>query len=48
MLAGSNPEGLIEFKIAIESIDSASGFTAYLNTQLRTHEILSQFNLQKV
>ena len=39
-IVGTNPDGLIEFKFILESVESELGLKAYLNNLITRHEII--------
>lgn len=47
-IVGTNPDGLIEFKFAQNSVDTELGLKAYMNNLITKHEIIMQFHLNKV
>ena len=47
-IIGTNPDSFIEIKFDQKSIDTEHGLKAYMNTLLKTHEVISQFNLRRV
>ena len=40
---GTNPDSFIEIKFDTKSIDTEHCLKAYMNTILKTHEVISQF-----
>lgn len=47
-IIGTNPDSFIEIKFDRKSIDTDKGLKAYMNTLLKQHEVISQFNLRRV
>lgn len=47
-IIGTNPDGFIEVKFDNKSIDTVKGLKSYMNTLLKSHEVISQFNLRRV
>lgn len=47
-IIGTNPDGFIEIKFDMNSIDCELGLKSYMNTLIRTHETISLFNLRRV
>ena len=47
-IIGTNPDEFIEIKFEKSSVDTELGLKAYMNTLLKTHEVVSQFLLQRV
>lgn len=42
-IIGTNPDSFIEIKFDQKSIDTELGLKAYMNTLVKTHEVISQF-----
>ena len=47
-IIGTNPDSFIEIKFDQKSIDTEHGLKAYMNTLIKSHEVISQFNLRRV
>lgn len=47
-IIGTNPDGFIEVKFDANSEDCEMGLKAYMNTLIKTHEIVSQFQLRRI
>ena len=47
-IIGTNPDSFIEIKFDKKSIDTERGLKAYMNTLIKSHEVISQFNLKRV
>lgn len=47
-IIGTNPDSFIEIKFDRKSIDTEKGLKAYMNTLIKQHEVISQFNLRRV
>ena len=47
-IIGTNPDSFIEIKFDMKSIDTEHGLKAYMNTLIKSHEVISQFNLRRV
>ena len=45
---GTNPDSFIEIKFDTKSIDTEHGLKAYMNTIVKTHDVISQFNFRRV
>ena len=47
-IIGTNPDSFIEIKFDRKSIDTERGLKAYMNTLIKGHEVIGQFNLRRV
>jgi hypothetical protein len=47
-IIGTNPDSFIEIKFDMKSIDTENGLKAYMNTLIKSHDVISQFNLRRV
>ena len=47
-IIGTNPDSFIEIKFDQKSVDTDHGLKAYMNTLIKSHEVISQFNLRRV
>jgi len=47
-IIGTNPDSFIEIKFDRKSVDTDKGLKAYMNTLIKQHEVISQFNLRRV
>ena len=47
-IIGTNPDSFIEIKFDKKSIDTDNGLRAYMNTLIKSHDAISQFNLKRV
>jgi len=47
-IIGTNPDCFIEIKFDQKSIDTEMGLKAYMNTLIKSHEVISQFNLRRI
>lgn len=45
---GTNPDSFVEIKFDSKSLDTKHGLRAYMNTLLKTHEVISQFCFRRV
>lgn len=47
-IIGTNPDSFIEVKFDRKSVDTDKGLKAYMNTLIKTHDVIGQFNLRRV
>ena len=47
-IIGTNPDSFIEIKFDQKSIDTEMGLKAYMNTLIKSHDVISQFNLRRI
>lgn len=47
-IIGTNPDSFIEIKFDKKSVDTENGLKAYMNTLIKSHDVISQFNLRRV
>ena len=47
-IIGTNPDNFIEIKFDKKSVDTEKGLKAYMNTLIKSHDVISQFNLRRV
>ena len=47
-IIGTNPDSFIEIKFDQKSVDTEHGLKAYMNTLIKSHDVISQFNLRRV
>lgn len=47
-IIGTNPDSFIEIKFDKKSVDTENGLKAYMNTLIKAHDVISQFNLRRV
>jgi len=45
---GTNPDSFVEVKFDMKSLDTEMGLKAYMNTLIKTHEVISQFHFKRV
>ena len=45
---GTNPDSFVEIKFDTKSLDTEMGLKAYMNTLIKTHDVISQFNFKRV
>ena len=47
-IIGTNPDSFVEVKFDRKSVDTDKGLKAYMNTLIKTHDVIGQFNLRRV
>lgn len=47
-IIGTNPDSFIEIKFDQKSVDTEHGLKAYMNTLVKSHDVINQFNLRRV
>lgn len=47
-IIGTNPDSFIEIKFDQKSVDTEHGLKAYMNTLIKSNDVISQFNLKRV
>ena len=45
---GTNPDSFVEVKFDMKSLDTEMGLKAYMNTLIKTHDVISQFHFKRV
>ena len=45
---GTNPDSFVEVKFDMKSVDTELGLKAYMNTLVKTHDVISQFQFRRV
>jgi len=45
---GTNPDSFVEVKFDTKSLDTEMGLKAYMNTLIKTHDVISQFHFKRV